>query len=326
MICLGIESTAHTFGVGIVEEKGRILADERSIYLPSPGKGIIPREAAEHHRKSCWEVIKRALTKAKVEKPDLVAWSQGPGLPPCLLVGLRVVKKLLKEWRVPLVNVNHCIAHLEIGRLVCECKDPVMLYLSGGNTQVIAFEGGRYRIFGETLDVPLGNALDCFARAAGLGFPGGPAIERLARKGEKYIEIPYVVKGMDVSFSGILTYLEKLLMEQKHRLEDLCYSLQETTFAMLVEVSERAIAHTQKEELLLTGGVAANRRLQEMCRLMCRERGARFYVVPSKFAGDQGVMIAWNGILAKEQARLDKKIDIKPRWRTDEVSIGWRSL
>lgn len=197
-----------------------------------------------------------------------------------------------------------------------------MLYVSGGNTQVIAFEGGKYRIFGETLDIAIGNFMDSFARLAKLQFPGGPKIEELAKMG-KYIELPYNVKGMDVCFGGLLTNLKQKL--EKYKIEDLCFSLQETAFAMLIEVSERAMAHCNKKELLLTGGVAANKKLQEMCNIMCRERNAEFHAVPSEYAGDNGAMIAWQGILEKEKATKDyDKMDIKPRWRTNEIEVNWR--
>jgi universal protein Kae1 len=322
MICLGIEGTAHTFGVGVVTENGKILANEKSVYAPEKGFGIKPVEAAEHHKKFADEVISKALGKAniKINEIDLIAFSQGPGLPPCLHVTLRKAMEIQEKTKKPLVGVNHCIAHLEIGKLICNCKDPVMLYVSGGNTQVISFSEGKYRVFGETLDITIGNLFDCFARDLNLRFPGGPEIERLAREGRKYINLPYKVKGMDVSFTGMLTFLEKRI--KRERIEDLCYSLQETAFAMLVEVSERAIAHLKKNELLLTGGVAANKRLQEMCEIMCKERGANFYVVPFEYASDCGANIAWAGILAKEQILKDE-IEIKPRWRTDEVNVTW---
>jgi N6-L-threonylcarbamoyladenine synthase/protein kinase Bud32 len=217
--------------------------------------------------------------------------------------------------------VNHCVAHIEIGKLMTGLADPVTLYVSGGNTQVIAFTEGRYRIFGETLDSGIGNVLDQFGRTAGLAHPGGPKIEQLA-KGGKYVPLPYVVKGMDLSFGGILSEATRKL-HAGAKLEDLCYSLQETSFAMLTEVVERAVAHTGKSEVLLTGGVAANKRLQEMLQIMCKERGARFAVVPAEFSGDNGLMIAWTGLLAHNagQRQAIAETVIRPRWRTDEVDV-----
>ena len=322
MICLGIESTAHTFGVGIIGDWGEILSNVKSTYVPPEGWGIDPTKAKEHHEKVADELVEKALREAHIEKPDLISVAVGPGLPPCLLAGLKKAKELGKKWNIPIVGVNHAIAHLEIGKLFANFKDPTMLYVSGGNTQVIGFENGKYRIFGETEDKGIGNLLDSFGRLVKLEFPAGPKIEKLAKKGEKYIELPYSVKGMDVSFAGIYTSLKKLI--NKNNLKDICFSLQETCFAMLVEITERAMAHTGKKELILTGGVSANKRLQEMCETMCEERGASFSAPPLSLSGDNGAMIAWTGILAKENATKDyDKIDINPRWRVDEVKVSW---
>lgn len=318
MICLGIESTAHTFGIGIVDDKGNVLANVKDMYIPQEGWGIDPTKAKEHHLKVADELIQKALAQAGITKPNLIAFSAGPGLPPCLLVGKQKAEELSKLWEIPIAEVNHCIAHIEIGKLITKLKDPVMLYVSGGNTQVIAFENKKYRVFGETEDIGIGNLFDTFGRKSGLRFPAGPKIGELAKKSKNYIQMPYSVKGMDVSFSGILTKAEQLL--KNHKLDDVCYSLTETCYAMLVEVTERALAHCQKNELILTGGVAASERLQEMCSIMCNERNAKFATVPKEFSGDNGAMIAWTGTLIK---KYTNKPDIYQNWRTDEVDISW---
>ncbi len=239
-------------------------------------------------------------------------------------VGKEFAKSLALKHNIPLIGVNHICAHLEIGRLITKTKDPVFVFVSGANTQIIAHEGHRYRIFGETLSIALGNALDKFGRIVGLGFPAGPKIEKLAAKG-KLIELPYVVKGMDVDFAGIITKAEQLY-KQGAKVEDLCYSLQETCFAMLTEVAERAMAHCDKTECILIGGVAANKRFCEMLNIMCKERGAKFYPVPLKYCGDNPIMISWQGILEHNTTkRIDdpKTIDINPVWRVDEVNAVW---
>ncbi|MEM5813105.1 MAG: bifunctional N(6)-L-threonylcarbamoyladenine synthase/serine/threonine protein kinase [Candidatus Aenigmatarchaeota archaeon] len=329
MLSLGIESTAHTFGIGIVDDKGNVLANEKYVYQPPLGYGIIPIDAANKLRENAESVLEKALEKAKIriDEVDVISFSRGPGLPPCLRVGKDFVNKILErlEKDVKIYGVNHCVAHVEIGILKTDLKDPVTLYVSGGNTQILAFVEKRYRCFGETLDIAIGNMLDSFAREANLQHPGGPKIEELAKKGS-YIELPYVVKGMDFSFTGILTAAIRKLKEGI-RLEDLCYSIQETCFAMLTEATERALAHTGKEEVLLTGGVAANKRLQEMLRIMCEERGASFAVVPSEYAGDNGAMIAWLGILMRKADYKPLKleeIDILPKWRTEDFEVMWK--
>jgi N6-L-threonylcarbamoyladenine synthase len=325
---LGVESTAHTFGVAVVDE-GKVLANCKDSYTTEQG-GIIPTEAAKHHEKIAEKTYEQALKKSKISEKDIkaVAFSQGPGLAPCLLEGLKFVKQLAAKLNKPVIPINHCIAHLEIGRLT-GAKDPVLLYVSGANTQIIAYEAGKYRIFGETLDQGAGNFIDKFARFAGLGFPGGPKIQELAEKSNNYVELPYSIKGMDVAFSGILTKLRQLLESKKEKLEDLCFSLQETVFAMLVEAAERALAHVGKKELLLGGGVACNKRLQEMCKIMSKERGSKFFVPENSLLVDNAGMIAFLGeIMFKKGIKVEGKgidnLDILPRQRTDEVDANWK--
>ncbi len=332
IIALGIESTAHTFGVGIIDSKGIVRASINNVYIPEVG-GLHPVQVREHHMNNFKEIILKALRSAHISlnQIDLIAFSQSPGLGPVLKIGALIARTLSQLYDIPIVGVNHCIAHVEIGRLMCKVDDPLTLYVSGGNTIVSAFESGRYQIFGETLDLPIGNMLDSFARDAGLTHPGGPKIEQLALNSKNYLPLPYVVKGMDLSFSGLYTATKHLIMAEefnkKYNLEDIAYSLQETAFAMLTEVTERALAHTKKEEVLLTGGVAANKRLQEMIEYISMEHDAKFHVVPLKYAGDNGVMIAWTGIL-QYQARGGDELDqtiIKPKERMDNIPIPWRS-
>jgi len=326
-IVLGIESTAHTFGVGIVKDR-KILANSKKSYTTESG-GIIPIESARHHRENRNKVYSEALKEAGISEDeiDVISLSQGPGLAPCLLEGLRFAKELSRKLLIPLVPVNHCVAHLEIGKIT-GAKDPVMLYTSGANTQIIAYSSEKYRIFGETLDIGVGNFIDNFARYAGIGFPGGPVVQKLAQESKNYIELPYKVKGMDVALSGILTNLKQKLESKKYNINDLAFSMQETVFAMLVETAERALAHTGKNELLLGGGVACNFRLQEMCKIMCKERGAKFFVPEKSLLVDNGAMIAFLGeIMFKSGIKFEgkqiDKLDIKPRQRTDDIKVFW---
>jgi universal protein Kae1 len=327
--CLGIESTADDFSVGISTFKGEILANVISTYMPPEG-GIHPREAARHHAEVANKVLEEAFQKAGIKPKDVtvIAFSQGPGLGPCLRTGATVARALSSYLGVLLVGVNHCVAHIEIGKLKTGALDPVTLYVSGGNTIVSAFDSGRYRVFGETLDIALGNCLDVFAREAGLrqkpDEPFGAAVEKLAKSGQRLIPLPYTVKGMDMSFSGLLTAAVNML-KRGERLEDLCYSLQETAFSMVTEVTERALAHTEKGEVLLTGGVAANERLQEMVKAIAEEHEARFCVVPSQFAIDNGAMIAWTGVLAFAHGIVTpiSKSFVRLRWRLEEVEVPW---
>ncbi len=328
--CLGIESTADDFGVGIVSLEGEALANVHDTYMSKAG-GIHPREAARYHAKVAGKVLAEGFRKAGINPEELeaVAFSQGPGLGPCLRTGATAARAVASYLGVPLVGVNHCLAHIEIGKLMCKAADPLSLYVSGGNTLVSAFEDGRYRVFGETLDIAVGNCFDVFAREAGLKQEGekpfGRLVEECALRGKTLAPLPYVVKGMDLSFSGLLTAATNLLRERRYGLEDVCFSFQETAFSMLTEVTERALAHTEKPEVLLTGGVAANKRLQSMLEDMAEDHDARFCVVPKEYAMDNGAMIAWTGALCYRHG-LTVPIEesfVRLKWRLDEVNVPW---
>ncbi len=250
-----------------------MLASHSSLYRPEEG-GIHPREAADHHVESSRTLLERAILDWNVVKSDIdaVAFSQGPGLGPCLRVGGSVARSISMALNIPLIGVNHCVAHIEIGRNETGCNDPVLLYVSGGNTQVIARSDGKYRVLGETLDIGIGNMLDKFARNFGIPFPGGPEIEKLSNKFDinsinfDNISLPYGVHGMDMAFSGILTSAIRLV-DDGESMESICWSLQEHSFASCIEVAERALAHTGKTELLLGGGVACNSRIRQMAEI-----------------------------------------------------------
>lgn len=313
---LGIEGTAWNLSAALFDAD--LLALCSRPYSPAHG-GIHPREAAQHHATVIREVIAEVLKEP--DKITGIAFSQGPGLGPCLRTVATAARSLSLALNVPLAGVNHCVAHVEIGCWATGCRDPIVLYASGANTQVIGYLNGRYRIFGETLDIGLGNALDKFARSKDFPHPGGPLIEAQAKDG-KYIELPYTVKGMDLAFSGLVSAAK----DAKAPLPDVCYSLQETAFAMCVEVTERALSLTGKDEVLLVGGVGANSRLQEMLRVMCEERGARFYVPERKYLGDNGAMIAYTGKLMLEsgQSLAIENSQVNPSFRSDEVDVTWK--
>lgn len=271
VIAIGFEGSANKLGVGIVRD-GVVLSNVRHTYHAPPGEGFLPRDTAIHHRKHVLDVLRRSLDEAGVKPKDVdcVCFTKGPGMGAPLVAVAVVARTVAQLWKKPLVAVNHCIGHIEMGRLITGAQNPTVLYVSGGNTQVIAYSQQKYRIFGETIDIAVGNCLDRFARVLKLSNAPSPGynIEQLAKQGTKYVELPYVVKGMDVSFSGILSHIETIGKDKLERGEcseaDLCYSLQETVFAMLVEITERAMAHCGSQEVLIVGGVGCNIRLQEM--------------------------------------------------------------
>ncbi|KAA8922776.1 bifunctional N(6)-L-threonylcarbamoyladenine synthase/serine/threonine protein kinase [Thermoplasma sp.] len=324
MIVLGLEGTAHTISCGIIDED-RILSMESSMYRPKTG-GIRPLDAAVHHSDVVDSVIWRALEKAKlsIRDIDLIAFSMGPGLAPSLRVTATAARTLSALTGKPILGVNHPLGHIEIGRRVTGAVDPVMLYVSGGNTQVIAHVNGRYRVLGETLDIGIGNMIDKFAREAGIPFPGGPEVEKMAQKGTRLLDLPYSVKGMDTAFSGILTAAMQYL-KAGNAIEDISYSLQETAFSMIVEVLERALYVSGKDEILMAGGVALNRRLREMVTEMADEVGVRAYLTDKEYCMDNGIMIAQAALLMYRSGfRMHiEETAVNPRFRIDEVDVPW---
>ncbi len=325
MLCLGVESTAHTFSCAVLEKKGKkitILSDIRKIYRPPEGEGIHPREASRHHIENSSEILTESLQTANIQINDLdiVAYAAGPGLGPCLRVGAVVARSLSSYYDIPIFPVNHAIGHIELGKLLTGAKNPLVLLVSGGHTMLLAFTNGRWRVFGETLDITLGQLLDQFGRSLGFASPCGKQIEELANMSSNYISLPYSVKGNDVSFSGLLSATKAITPQGK---ENACYSLQETAFAMISEAVERALAFTNKKELLIVGGVAANKRLSEMLQSVCSRQKCKFFVTPQKFAGDCGSQIACIGMLdynVKKGASLENTF-VRQSWRLDTVDI-----
>ncbi|KAL9652660.1 hypothetical protein ABK040_003963 [Willaertia magna] len=357
LIAIGLEGSANKIAVGIVSITGDILSNVRKTYITPPGTGFLPRETAIHHKENIHQLIDKALSDAKLTKDDIdcICYTKGPGMGACLHVVAIVARTISLLWKKPLVPVNHCIGHIEMGRVVCKAENPIVLYVSGGNTQVIAYSMGRYRIFGETIDIAVGNCLDRFARLINLSNDPSPGynIEQLAKKKNEngselqYIELPYVVKGMDVSFSGLLSWLEQfgldMLKKGKCTENDLCFSLQETIFAMLVEITERAMAHCGSNEVLIVGGVGCNERLQEMMKMMVDDRvGGKLHAMDDRYCIDNGCMIAYAGLLSFSTSlekhggyeKVDEKIlremyplsdcTVTQRFRTDEVEVIWR--
>ncbi|MHA2363342.1 MAG: KEOPS complex N(6)-L-threonylcarbamoyladenine synthase Kae1 [Candidatus Hodarchaeales archaeon] len=325
---LGIEGTAHTIGVGIVDQDMNILADIRSIFSPVTG-GIHPREAATHIMQNFSQSIEKALNQANLSPKEItaIAFSRGPGLSPCLRATATGSRSLALALDSPLISVNHPVAHIELGKMLCEITNPLTLYVSGGNTQLAMYDNSKYHVLGETHDIAIGNLIDSVARAIGYDYAlAGPIVEKEALNSEKnMIKLPYSVKGTTVTYSGLMTACIKAYEEGEHP-QNICYSLQEYAFAMLVEVTEKALILSQRSDLLLTGGVAANQRLREMCAIMAEENGVSFHVVPKKLAGDNGVMIAITGALYwlhGENGTPILQSHVLPKWRLDEVQIPW---
>ncbi|KAL0944113.1 o-sialoglycoprotein endopeptidase [Colletotrichum truncatum] len=342
LIALGCEGSANKLGIGVMLHNGSestILSNIRHTFVSPPGQGFLPKDTAKHHRSFFVQLARRALREAgvSVSEVDCVCFTKGPGMGAPLTSVAVAARTLSLLWDKPLVGVNHCVGHIEMGRTITGAQNPVVLYVSGGNSQVIAYAEQRYRIFGETLDIAVGNCLDRFARTLEISNDPAPGynIEQLAKKGTRLLELPYAVKGMDCSFSGILASADILAGQMKASQAkgeetftpaDLCFSLQETVFAMLVEITERAMAHVGSNQVLIVGGVGCNERLQEMMGEMAKERGGSVYATDERFCIDNGIMIAHAGLLAYEtgfRTPLEES-SCTQRFRTDEVHIKWR--
>lgn len=369
-IILGIEGSANKCGVGILAYNPKTstyqtLSNPRKTYVSPKGCGFLPKETAWHHQAHVVALIRAALNEAfpqdentsddtQQHKPEeylsAIAFTLGPGMGGPLKSCAMAARSLSLLWNIPLIAVNHCIAHIEMGRVATRASDPVVLYVSGGNTQVIAYSDGRYRIFGETIDIAVGNCLDRFARVVGLSNDPSPGynIELEARKHTedkplKFVELPYVVKGMDVSFSGLLTFIEELTRkknlfvkdgeekqnENQYTMTDLCYSLQETIFAMLIEITERTMAHCGQNSVLIVGGVGCNKRLQGMMADMVVDRGGTLCAMDHRYCIDNGAMIAQAGMFGLQFGSKDMVVKMEDtectqRFRTDQVEVVWR--
>ena len=349
MIALGLEGSANKLGVGIIAHpvKGgsaQILSNIRHTFVSPPGEGFLPKDTAKHHRKWVARLVRAAMKEAGItpNEIDCICYTRGPGMGAPLQSVAVAARMLGLLWRKELVGVNHCVGHIEMGREITGALNPVVLYVSGGNTQIIAYASQRYRIFGEALDIAVGNCLDRFARTLRISNDPAPGynIEQMAKKGKHLVDLPYAVKGMDCSFSGILASIgilaEKLESDAGPwrdeetgdviSSEDLCFSLQETVFAMLVEITERAMAHVGSDQVLIVGGVGSNERLQEMMGIMARDRGGSVFATDERFCIDNGIMIAHAGLLAFRTGFITKFDDstCTQRYRTDEVLVKWR--
>jgi len=404
---LGIEGSANKIGIAVIDFDGNIISNPRRTYITPPGTGFLPKETADHHRANVIPLLKESLAMANISMKDirLICYTKGPGMAGPLSVGAIVARTLSLMFDIPIVGVNHCIAHIEMGRLATKLDNPVVLYVSGSNSQVIAFVEGKYRIFGETIDIAVGNCLDRFARILNLSNDPAPGynIEQMAKKGKKFIPLPYLVKGMDMSYSGLLSYCEDLVYlsptlskqiedeieastkkiavddllqkrespepngngqqtndviqddddenenqeedelnrrKRKKRTniknknikdfdytkEDLCYSLQETIFCMLTEVTERALSHVGSNSVIIVGGVGCNLRLQEIMQTMLDERKGILGAMDERYCIDNGAMIAYTGLLMHKMGFADsiETSTYTQSFRTDEVDVNWR--
>lgn len=313
---LAIECTAHTFGAAVVDTGYNILSNEKDSLSDEKG-GLIPVKILEHHIKVASNAIENAMAKANVMIDDIgyLAVSNSPGMGHALRTGNIIAKAISQKNNIPIIPVNHSLSHLTSAMINAKDRSTTLLYAAGANTQIYNYDNKRNKMMlvGETLDIGIGHLLDIIARDMGLGFPGGPKIERIADKysGKALVELPYNIKGMDVVFGGLSTRARQVIRENKvgsnnfndneinandSLYEDefyakLCFSVQEYAFSALLEATERAAALNGSECIAVIGGVALNSRFQKMAEELCSERNVKLIIPKKGLLADNAAMI-----------------------------------
>ena len=345
MVILGIESSCDETAVALVDGERRILANlvKSQLQEHAPYGGVVPEIAARSHMTHIEALLRRALSESEKDFPDLsaVAATAGPGLIGGVFVGVMVAKAIALARGLPFLAINHLEAHALTARLTHDLAFPYLLLLvSGGHCQLLAVEGvGRYRRYGGTLDDALGEAFDKSAKLLGLGYPGGPALEALARNGNPAaFDLPRPLLGRpqpDFSFSGLKTALRHLIVDLQEEAggklpeplrADLAASFQAAAGEVLADRCAVALDLFSEDfgaqgPLVVAGGVAANRYLRDRLEALCRERGSNLMAPPPALCTDNGAMVAWAGV-ERLSLGLSDPLDFapRPRWPLEELA------
>jgi len=341
-IVLGIETSCDETAVALVRADRRVLSAPLFSQLAehAPYGGVVPEIAARAHVEKLDQLVSQAMAEAGIGFRDLaaVAATAGPGLIGGLMVGLLTGKTLALVHQLPLVAVNHLEAHALTARLIAGTNFPYLLLLvSGGHCQLVAVEGvGRYRLLGTTIDDSIGEAFDKVAKMLGLGYPGGPAVERLAREGDPgRFDLPRPLHGADTcdfSFSGLKTAVRHRILDlgptaaEPAIMADLCASFQAAAGDVLVDRSVRAMRRLRAggggyRVLVVAGGVAANLYLRGRLEQVAGTHGFTLEAPPLALCTDNAIMVAWTGI---ERLRLglvdDQTVAARARWPLEELA------
>jgi N6-L-threonylcarbamoyladenine synthase len=324
MLVLGIETSCDETAAGVVADGRRMLSNVVASQAAVHARygGVVPEVASRHHIEAMLPVVKAALAEAKCRPADLdaVAVTAGPGLAGALLVGLNTAKSLAYAWDKPLIGVNHLEGHIYANWLP-EGEAPslpaVVLIVSGGHSELVLAENhGVYRLLGRTRDDAAGEAFDKAARVLGLGFPGGPAIERAAREtGPKPPRLPraWLGNSQDFSFSGLKTAVSRIAAESEAPPAEIAAGFQAAVVDVLTRKTVAAAEQTGAGCILLSGGVAANGPLREVMR---QRSPVPVFVPPPVLCTDNGAMIAAAAhfcvLQGKGRAPLD--LDVRAAW------------
>lgn len=336
MITLGIESSCDETGIALYQMGRGLLAHalHTQIAMHSEYGGVVPELASRDHVQRVIPLIRQVMREADVSlgQLDAIAYTQGPGLGGALLVGASVANSLAYALDIPTIGIHHLEGHLLSPLL----SDPapefpfVALLVSGGHTQLMRVDGvGRYELLGETVDDAAGEAFDKSAKLLGLGYPGGPALAKLAdagRPGIYKLPRPMLHSGnLDFSFSGLKTAVLTLVRQSdlnEQTRADIACATQEAIIDVLAHKARAALVQTGLTQLVVAGGVGANRLLRERLTRDIEKRGGRVFYPDLEFCTDNGAMIAFAGALrlAERQGSKDYRFNVKPRWNLTEIT------
>jgi N6-L-threonylcarbamoyladenine synthase len=344
---LGLETSCDETAASVVRGRapgpGTILSNVVLSQLEehAPYGGVVPEIAARAHIEALDRLIEQALAEAKLELADLdaIAATAGPGLIGGVMVGLTTAKALALASGKPLIAVNHLEAHALTARMTDGAEFPFLLLLiSGGHCQLLAVEGvGNFHLYGTTIDDAVGEAFDKVAKLLGVAYPGGPAVEKLAAKGDgKRFSLPRPLRGRDgadFSFSGLKTAVRQIVRGDNFKPEqsaDLAASFQRAVLDILVERSRSAMAmfrrdfpDTQTPDFVVAGGVAANRAIGAAIEALCTEQGFEKKIPPPGLCTDNAAMVAWAGVERSQLALFDG-LGVAPRarWPLQDGPLG----
>ncbi|MBW4081417.1 tRNA (adenosine(37)-N6)-threonylcarbamoyltransferase complex transferase subunit TsaD [Paenibacillus sp. S150] len=305
MLILAIETSCDETSAAVVKDGSEVLSNIISSQIETHRAfgGVVPEVASRKHVEVITLVIEEALAAAGIQPEQLtaVAVTQGPGLVGALLVGVVAAKSLALAWGKPLIGTHHIAGHIYANRLVKELKYPGMtLVVSGGHTELVSMEReGEFRIIGRTRDDAVGEAYDKVARALGFPYPGGPHVDRLAREAAEAVPLPRVwlePDSYDFSFSGLKSAVLNLVNQSKMKglapdVAGIARGFQESVVEVLVEKAVRAVKRDKSKQLLLSGGVAANKGLREALTARCEAEGIELIIPPPVYCTDNAAMI-----------------------------------
>ncbi|MCF1505242.1 tRNA (adenosine(37)-N6)-threonylcarbamoyltransferase complex transferase subunit TsaD [Afifella sp. H1R] len=335
---LGIETSCDETAASVVtrgpDGKGKILSNAvfSQIAEHSAFGGVVPEIAARAHVEALDGIIAAALADAdkRLCDVDAIAVTSGPGLIGCLLVGVTTARALAAAAGLPLLGINHLEGHALTPVLTDDVAFPYLLLLvSGGHTQLVAVEGyGCYRRLGSTIDDALGEAFDKTAKLLGLGYPGGPEVEKRALRGNPgRFNLPRPLlgtKGCDFSFSGLKTALrikaETLVPLSETDIDDLCAGFQAAVAAIVAERTAHALTLQPWNALVVAGGVAANRAVRSALSDLADKAGIAFVAPRSDLCTDNAAMIAWAGLMRLSAGEAVEEIVARPRWPLDQAA------